>query len=143
MGAAYNTGYARSRRAVSYLVQETQIHHPHVDILIHSDMAHIQQHDKEYMVRSINHRTRTRSKFKIFISGVTILLSLTVFLNLVAEKIPTTSDAVPLIGMLGILGASCNKRPVSPAGLPVDTWRAPLHVTRQTFFFPFPTTISA
>ncbi|KAF2899691.1 hypothetical protein ILUMI_06484 [Ignelater luminosus] len=30
--------------------------------------------------------------------GVTILLSLTVFLNLVAEKIPTTSDAVPLIG---------------------------------------------
>ncbi|XP_018334864.1 CHRNA7-FAM7A fusion protein, partial [Agrilus planipennis] len=33
--------------------------------------------------------------------GVTILLSLTVFLNLVAEKIPTTSDAVPLIGMLG------------------------------------------
>ncbi|KAJ8985839.1 hypothetical protein NQ317_006210 [Molorchus minor] len=39
--------------------------------------------------------------------GVTILLSLTVFLNLVAEKIPTTSDAVPLIGMLGLLGASC------------------------------------
>lgn len=32
-------------------------------------------------------------------SGVTILLSLTVFLNLVAEKMPTTSDAVPLIGM--------------------------------------------
>lgn len=52
-------------------------------------------------------RTKTRSKFKIFISGVTILLSLTVFLNLVAEKIPTTSDAVPLIGMLGLLGASC------------------------------------
>lgn len=73
-------------------------------------MAHIQQHDieKGYMVRPIDRRTRTRSKFKIFISGVTILLSLTVFLNLVAEKIPTTSDAVPLIGMLGILGASCN-----------------------------------
>lgn len=33
-------------------------------------------------------------------SGVTILLSLTVFLNLVAESMPTTSDAVPLIGML-------------------------------------------
>ncbi|XP_025075030.1 acetylcholine receptor subunit alpha-type acr-16 [Pogonomyrmex barbatus] len=31
-------------------------------------------------------------------SGVTILLSLTVFLNLVAESMPTTSDAVPLIG---------------------------------------------
>ncbi|XP_073957775.1 neuronal acetylcholine receptor subunit alpha-7-like isoform X1 [Choristoneura fumiferana] len=30
--------------------------------------------------------------------GVTILLSLTVFLNLVAEKMPSTSDAVPLIG---------------------------------------------
>ncbi|EDW78187.2 uncharacterized protein Dwil_GK24143 [Drosophila willistoni] len=30
--------------------------------------------------------------------GVTILLSLTVFLNLVAESMPTTSDAVPLIG---------------------------------------------
>lgn len=41
----------------------------------------------------------TRSKLNILISGVTILLSLTVFLNLVAEKIPTTSDAVPLIGM--------------------------------------------
>lgn len=40
--------------------------------------------------------------FKItnLISGVTILLSLTVFLNLVAEKIPTTSDAVPLIGTI-------------------------------------------
>lgn len=32
------------------------------------------------------------------IAGVTILLSLTVFLNLVAESMPTTSDAVPLIG---------------------------------------------
>lgn len=34
----------------------------------------------------------------LIVSGVTILLSLTVFLNLVAEKMPTTSDAVPLIG---------------------------------------------
>jgi hypothetical protein len=32
-------------------------------------------------------------------TGVTILLSLTVFLNLVAEKMPSTSDAVPLIGI--------------------------------------------
>ncbi|XP_071054594.1 CHRNA7-FAM7A fusion protein isoform X17 [Onthophagus taurus] len=40
---------------------------------------------------------------KIFIAGVTILLSLTVFLNLVAEKIPTTSDAVPLIGVTILL----------------------------------------
>jgi len=30
--------------------------------------------------------------------GVTILLSLTVFLLLVAESMPPTSDAVPLIG---------------------------------------------
>lgn len=34
--------------------------------------------------------------------GVTILLSLTVFLNLVAESMPTTSDAVPLIGIYSI-----------------------------------------
>lgn len=40
------------------------------------------------------------SCFKSFFAGVTILLSLTVFLNLVAEKMPTTSDAVPLIGTL-------------------------------------------
>jgi Neurotransmitter-gated ion-channel transmembrane region len=33
-------------------------------------------------------------------SGVTILLSLTVFLQLVAETMPPTSDAVPLIGRL-------------------------------------------
>ena len=32
-------------------------------------------------------------------SGVTILLSLTVFLNIVTENIPETSDAVPLICM--------------------------------------------
>ncbi|KYN41833.1 Neuronal acetylcholine receptor subunit alpha-7 [Trachymyrmex septentrionalis] len=42
--------------------------------------------------------------------GVTILLSLTVFLNLVAESMPTTSDAVPLIGDAGdfrACGALC------------------------------------
>lgn len=33
-----------------------------------------------------------------FISGVTILLSLTVFLNLVAETLPQVSDAIPLLG---------------------------------------------
>ncbi|KAE8752652.1 hypothetical protein FOCC_FOCC000774 [Frankliniella occidentalis] len=42
------------------------------------------------------------------LTGVTILLSLTVFLNLVAESMPVTSDAVPLIGrhygLLGIFG---------------------------------------
>ena len=32
------------------------------------------------------------------ISGVTVLLSLTVFMNIVSELMPITSDAVPLIG---------------------------------------------
>lgn len=31
-------------------------------------------------------------------TGVTILLSLTVFLNLVAETLPQVSDAIPLLG---------------------------------------------
>jgi hypothetical protein len=35
-----------------------------------------------------------------YISGVTILLSLTVFLNLVAETLPQVSDAIPLLGRL-------------------------------------------
>lgn len=34
------------------------------------------------------------------IAGVTILLSLTVFLNLVAETLPQVSDAIPLLGTL-------------------------------------------
>lgn len=34
----------------------------------------------------------------VIVSGVTILLSLTVFLNMVAETMPATSDAVPLLG---------------------------------------------
>lgn len=34
----------------------------------------------------------------IYFTGVTILLSLTVFLNMVAETMPATSDAVPLLG---------------------------------------------
>jgi len=34
----------------------------------------------------------------VYVTGVTILLSLTVFLLLVAETMPPTSDAVPLIG---------------------------------------------
>lgn len=34
----------------------------------------------------------------LFCVGVTILLSLTVFLNMVAETMPATSDAVPLLG---------------------------------------------
>lgn len=34
----------------------------------------------------------------LHILGVTILLSLTVFLNLVAETLPQVSDAIPLLG---------------------------------------------
>ena len=34
----------------------------------------------------------------ILVSGVTILLSLTVFMNMVQNIMPNTSDAVPLIG---------------------------------------------
>ena len=37
-------------------------------------------------------------KFRMNAPGVTILLSLTVFLNMVAETMPATSDAVPLLG---------------------------------------------
>lgn len=36
--------------------------------------------------------------FVNFFAGVTILLSLTVFLNLVAETLPQVSDAIPLLG---------------------------------------------
>lgn len=42
--------------------------------------------------RIIEHRWATT------VSGVTILLSLTVFLNLVAETLPQVSDAIPLLG---------------------------------------------
>lgn len=72
-------------------------------------------------------------KIQNLISGVTILLSLTVFLNLVAEKIPTTSDAVPLIGTnrscvsLGIQQTYVWSPPVLESTLytdsHVDTWR--------------------
>lgn len=37
-------------------------------------------------------------KNKLVVTGVTILLSLTVFLNLVAETLPQVSDAIPLLG---------------------------------------------
>jgi Neurotransmitter-gated ion-channel transmembrane region len=48
-----------------------------------------------FLIKKPTNRTKQYS-----FSGVTILLSLTVFLNLVAESMPTTSDAVPLIGTL-------------------------------------------
>lgn len=42
---------------------------------------------------------RGQMRFDLWnVSGVTILLSLTVFLNLVAETLPQVSDAIPLLG---------------------------------------------
>ena len=41
------------------------------------------------------------------VSGVTILLSLTVFLNLVAETLPQVSDAIPLLGTLSFYKQTC------------------------------------
>ena len=38
-------------------------------------------------------------RLKMHPTGVTILLSLTVFMNMVSEIMPRTSDAVPLIGI--------------------------------------------
>ena len=47
-----------------------------------------------------NNRMQERSiRFRIiYLADVTVLLSLTVFMNLVSAIMPTTSDAVPLIG---------------------------------------------
>jgi len=47
-----------------------------------------------------NHKLVTALLCKCFVplSGVTILLSLTVFSQIVAETMPATSDAVPLLG---------------------------------------------
>ena len=50
-------------------------------------------------VGSEDQRKKTLLTPKIgFVAGVTILLSLTVFLNLVAETLPQVSDAIPLLG---------------------------------------------
>lgn len=52
--------------------------------------------------------------FIFLLVGVTILLSLTVFLNMVAETMPATSDAVPLLGKFSttlMLKQKCNKKP--------------------------------
>lgn len=41
------------------------------------------------------------------VAGVTILLSLTVFLNLVAETLPQVSDAIPLLGTDPFVWPAC------------------------------------
>lgn len=109
-----NTGHAKSLALRSVIITRHAATHTTPSHPPHDTDTHYQR-----AVLALPWRTQTRSKFKMFISGVTILLSLTVFLNLVAEKIPTTSDAVPLIGMLGLLGASCVWRPVSLADCPL------------------------
>lgn len=108
-----NTGHANSLALRSVIITRHAATHTlnHLTTTWHGHLP--------TAVLALPWRTQPRSKFKMFISGVTILLSLTVFLNLVAEKIPTTSDAVPLIGMLGLLGASCVWRPVSLADCPL------------------------
>lgn len=108
-----NTGHAKSLASRSVIITRHAATHTTPSITYHMTRT------LSTAVLTLPWRTPTRSKFKMFISGVTILLSLTVFLNLVAEKIPTTSDAVPLIGMLGLLGASCVWRPVSLADCPL------------------------
>ena len=45
-----------------------------------------------------NRKKRNILCYLLFFAGVTILLSLTVFLNLVAETLPQVSDAIPLLG---------------------------------------------
>lgn len=43
-------------------------------------------------------------------AGITVLLSLTVFMLLVAEIMPATSDSVPLIGMSQVYSVrACDK----------------------------------
>lgn len=59
-----------------------------------------------YCVSEITTSTNIRGRL---LAGVTILLSLTVFLNMVAETMPATSDAVPLLGkVFSITYASLN-----------------------------------
>ena len=45
------------------------------------------------------YRIRGMRTLNLSRTGVTILLSLTVFMNMVSEIMPRTSDAVPLIGI--------------------------------------------
>lgn len=58
----------------------------------------------DFKISKFNFITNKKNQQKISIKwnyyfvGVTILLSLTVFLNLVAETLPQVSDAIPLLG---------------------------------------------
>ena len=51
------------------------------------------------MIYNLSAAKYFRSLTKIQMLGVTILLSLTVFMNMVSEIIPNTSDAVSIIGI--------------------------------------------
>ncbi|KAJ3622814.1 hypothetical protein MTP99_019092 [Tenebrio molitor] len=56
--------------------------------------------------------------------GVTILLSLTVFLNLVAETLPQVSDAIPLLGSRWWRAECCRSRPGEISLVEVWRWCA-------------------
>ena len=58
--------------------------------------------------------------FDNFSVGVTILLSLTVFLLLVAETMPPTSDAVPLIGETAHIMRCCPIKSISETPMRTD-----------------------
>ena len=70
-------------------------------------------------------------KMKVWFSGVTILLSLTIFLNTVSEIIPITSDS-PLIGNLATVACAH----FLPFVLrPVLHWQLQLHPSRPNLFY--------
>lgn len=89
-----------------------------------SALRYFQLHCKKTPCNTLSVKNKNtemlRLQSDIFITGVTILLSLTVFLNLVAEKMPSTSDAVPLIGRTYCF----------PAGRHLDTWRGRENIER-------------
>ncbi|CAG9796322.1 unnamed protein product [Diatraea saccharalis] len=59
--------------------------------------------DAFYIGCRASHRATVGVLTLCLITGVTILLSLTVFLNLVAETLPQVSDAIPLLGVTILL----------------------------------------
>ena len=60
-----------------------------------------------YLLRTRKRNGSLNKPGSTTVSGVTILLSLTVFLNLVAETLPQVSDAIPLLGTLSFYKQTC------------------------------------
>lgn len=70
----------------------------------------------------MNHRYKIKPQYwsemcVCVFAGITVLLSLTVFMLLVAEIMPATSDSVPLIGKCSLfgfqLGTKCLLKPIT------------------------------